>query len=53
MTSTVNIKEDAVLKLSPEELAIYNILGDAEKVTFLKVLGQSKEEEKKKKCKRG
>ncbi|CAG8828172.1 35638_t:CDS:2, partial [Gigaspora margarita] len=33
---SVNAEEGAVPKLSPEELAIYNILGDAEKVTFLK-----------------
>ncbi|KAF0516281.1 hypothetical protein F8M41_017119 [Gigaspora margarita] len=44
--TAVNAEEGAVPKLSPEELAICNILGDAEKVTFLKVLGQKKEEGK-------
>ncbi|CAG8470880.1 5502_t:CDS:2, partial [Acaulospora morrowiae] len=48
----VNV-EGAVPKLSPEELAIYNILSDAKKVTFLKVLGQRKEEGKKEGRKEG
>jgi len=41
----VNV-EDAVPRLSPEEIVVYNRLNAAEKVTFLKVLGQRKEEGK-------
>ncbi|RHZ76039.1 hypothetical protein Glove_208g135 [Diversispora epigaea] len=53
----INVEEGAAPKLSPEELAIYNGLNDAEKVTFLKVLDQrekeAKEEGKKEERKRG
>ena len=53
MILVVNVEERTVLKLSPEEVAVYNKLDVTDKATFLKALDQRKKEGKEKGIKLG